>query len=298
LAPGGSRTWLVRTVCRRRGEYLLGPTTLVGADPVGLFPTRRDLSGTRRLLVYPATVDLPGFSLPPASLLGGTHRRSGLSQTTPHAAEVRDYHPGDPLNRIHWATTARTSRLMVKEFDQDPTADAWIFLDLEKRHHRGEGDESTEEYGVTITASLARLCLDQNRSVGLVVSGARPVVLPADRGDRQLFKVLDALAVVHADGPRPLGEVLAAEGFRCGRSSVALVVTPSLDESWVAGLRQLGFEGVRSAAIVLEPSTFGGDGGSSLLIVGALAAAGLPAYLVKRGDHFAEALRSTGSQRI
>jgi len=293
LAPGGSRTWLVRTVCQRRGEYFLGPTTLIGADPVGFFTARRRVADVQRLLVYPATVDLAGFAPPSASQLGGTHRRSGLSQTTPHAAEVREYHPGDPLNRIHWPTTARASRLMVKEFDQDPTADVWVYLDLERKHHYGEGDDSTEEYGVTIAASLARLFLDQNRSVGLVASGARPGVLPADRGDRQLLKVLEELAVVRADGDTPLAEIIAAEGYRCGRNAVALVITPALAEDWVSGLQQLRFEGVRSAAIVLEASTFGG-GQSSLLLIGALAAAGLPTYLVKRGDHLPEVLRGDG----
>ena len=55
----------------------------------------------------------------------------------------------------------------------------------------------------------------------------------------------------------------------------------------------LSLEGVRSAAVVLEPSTFGG-GPSALLLVGTLAAAGLPTYLVKRGDSLAEVLRGDG----
>ena len=43
---------------------------------------------------------------------------------------MRDYATGDSLNRIHWPTTARTRRLMGKEFELDPTADIWLYLDL------------------------------------------------------------------------------------------------------------------------------------------------------------------------
>ena len=50
-------------------------------------------------------------------------------EVTPQAAGVRDYAPGDALRRIHWPTSARRDRLMTKEFDQDPQADVWIFLD-------------------------------------------------------------------------------------------------------------------------------------------------------------------------
>ena len=293
LMPGGSRTWLVHTVCRRRGEYFLGPTTLLSADPIGLFTARRSVPTAQRLVVYPATVDLSGFVLPSADEFGGIRQRPGLHQPTPHAAEVREYHPGDPLNRIHWPTTARITRLMVKEFDRDPTADVWIFLDLEAKPHRGEGDESTEEYGVTIAASLAKLFLDQNRSVGLVASGRRPSILPADRGERQLLKILEELAVARADGDASLAEVLTAEGHRCKRNAALLSITPSLDELWVSGLRQLRLQGTRPVAIVLESSTFG-DEQSSLLLVGTLAAADLPTFLVKRGDFLQHALRGDG----
>ena len=45
---------------------------------------------------------------------------------------VREYVDGDPLNRIHWMSTARRDRLMVKEFELDPQSDVWIFLDAER----------------------------------------------------------------------------------------------------------------------------------------------------------------------
>ena len=53
-------------------------------------------------------------------------------EATSHAAGVRDYQPGDPLNRIHWKSSARKDRFMVKEFDQDPQGDVWILLDASK----------------------------------------------------------------------------------------------------------------------------------------------------------------------
>ncbi len=78
---------------------------------------------------------------------------------------------------------------MVREFELDPSADIWIVLDLARDVQAGAGAESTEEYGVTATASLAKLFLGQGRSVGLV---SQQVTLPADRGPRQLERMLEA----------------------------------------------------------------------------------------------------------
>ncbi len=299
LGPSGARTWLVKTVCQRRGEYFVGPTEIESADPLGIFPRRRWLPDARRLIVYPRVVELRDFVLPLARQVGGIRQQTGRFQTTPHAAEVREYYPGDPLNRIHWLSTARAGKLMVKEFDLTPTADVWLFLDLEGDVQRGEGDESTEEYAVTIAASLAKRLLDQGRSVGLLAAGARPHLLQADRSDRQYMRVLEELATARADGETPLAELIVGEGYHCGRDTVALVITPSLDEAWVDALQRLKLDGVGTAAILLERETFGeADAApgepSSLLQIGALAAAGIPSYLVKQGDAIGEALAGDG----
>ncbi|MCA9862827.1 MAG: DUF58 domain-containing protein, partial [Thermomicrobiales bacterium] len=225
---------------------------------------------------------------------------------TSNVAGVRDYVTGDAFNRISWTATARMGRMMVKEFDLDPTADVWIVLDLDHSVHtlatrpvnwtpdeRGEWPaeawlDSTEEYAVTVVASLAQRCLSEGRNVGLIASGAHLETIPADRSDRQLVKILESLAVVRADGALPLAELLAAEGRRLGRNDFLVVVTPSLSESWVGALAGISQRGVRVSTVLLEASTFG-PAPNSLLMVSALAAAGVPAHLVKYGEPIATA---------
>ena len=111
---------------------------------------------------------------------------------------VRNYVPGDALTRIHWPSTARLGQFMVKEFDLDPTIDVVLMLDLDRESQAGEGDSSTEEYGVTMAASVAAYLLRQQElSVGLYVSGSAESALALDRGERQLDRVLELLAVAH-----------------------------------------------------------------------------------------------------
>ena len=62
---------------------------------------------------------------------------------------------------------------MVKEYDREPSGDLWICLDMDAAVQVGEGEESTEEYGVILAASSAAEWLRANRAVGLVAFGAQ-----------------------------------------------------------------------------------------------------------------------------
>jgi uncharacterized protein (DUF58 family) len=295
-----SSAWTVQTPCVRRGRYRIGPLLIASGDPFGLFPATLRIPGSHSLLVYPALVDVSGYPLPAGRLTAGATMTRRTQSVTPSVAGIRDYVPGDAFNRISWSTSARLGRLMVKEFDQDPTADLWIVLDLDHGYHRFIGADpprapaapwlvSTEEYGVSISASLARRALAEGLNVGLIASCGRTVVLAPERSGRQESRIFEPLATVAADGARPLAEVLISERLRLrGRSSI-VVVTPSTDDSWVAALAEVGGTGGRAAAIVLEAATFGAAD-PPMLVVGALAAAGVPMHLVKYGDDVSAAL--------
>ncbi|MCX7622183.1 MAG: DUF58 domain-containing protein [Thermomicrobium sp.] len=304
LGPNATVSWRAKTWCTRRGRFRLGPIVVRSGDPFGLFERRVLVPVTHQLVVYPAVVDLSTVRLPAGELPGGSQLQKRTPYVTPNVSGIRQYQPGDSFNRIAWSASARTGQLMVKEFELDPSTDVWLVLDGDQRHHvraavTGEVRsaasavevllDSTEEYAVTIAASLARFFLDQNRAVGLIAQGPRSVVLPTDRGARQLVKILDFLAEFHASGTVSLQELLLAEQAHFGRQSAIIVITPSTDETWVRALAELALRSVRALAVIVEPSTFGGSE-SSLLVVSELTALGVPFVLVKYGDDLRRAL--------
>lgn len=307
LGPNDSQRWRAETTCGRRGRFRIGPLVLRSSDPFGLFPRYHVVPDTHDLLVYPATVDLSAFTLPVGDLPGGSAIQKRTPFVTPNASSVRDYFPGDAFNRIAWRATARTNKLMVKEFELDPTADIWIAIDMQAAVQAGatgaaalpnfRGDDvpltfwldSTEEYSVTIAASMARHFLQQNRNVGLISNGAHSTIMPADRGGRQMFKILEQLAVERADGTTPFGETLLAESGLFNRNSTLVTITASTNEEWAHSLIEIASRGVQVVSIIVEPSTFG-SGDSALFVVSDLASMGIPTYLVKYGDDISRAL--------
>lgn len=296
LPAKGQRSWKMSVPCARRGIFSIGPLKVSSGDPFGLFRFTRKFGVKSSLLVYPLPEALPYFWAPPSQLSGeGTVRRR-THYVTPNAAGIREYQPGDSYNRIHWRSTARLGRPMVKTFEMDPSSEIWLLLDLHQDVQVGVGDDSTEEYAVRIATSLANLFLQANRMLGMSAFGREPVLLDPARGPHQYSRVLEALALARAKGEIPLARVLQEEERRFSRHTTLIVITPSVDEEWVTALEALSQRGARSAVVLLERGSFGG-GDSALLPFSTLVAAGIPTYLVRCGDELSLALGPDGIPR-
>jgi uncharacterized protein (DUF58 family) len=183
---------------------------------------------------------------------------------------------------------------MVKTFEMHPDSEVWLLLDLQSAVQVGMGDDSTEEYGVRVAASLANHLLQANRMLGLVVYGQETVILEAARGPEQHMRVLEALALARAEGEKPLSRVLQQEARRFGRHSTVIVITSSTDEDWVGALQPIVQRGGRAAAVILEPGSFGASE-SALLPFGILVASGIPNCIVRCGDDLSLALGPSGA---
>jgi len=282
-------TWRERTICKQRGRYQLGPVTATSGDPFGMFRRQILLTSPRDLLVLPRVIPLSTFALFSGGLPGrGRSSRRALQATT-NATSIREYVHGDALNRIHWRSSAHFSHLMVKEFDLDPALDAWIFLDLHDAVQAGSDEHSTEEYGVTIAATIASYLLRQDLSLGMIINGEQREFLSLDRGDRQIERALETLAVVQA-GPGPdLKEALAVDAFQFGRNTVAIIITPSNSQDWHDGVRHLQRRGVQVAVIGLNAASFA-HGPIDEDTLALLEGAGIPVLRVKYEDSLDEVL--------
>jgi uncharacterized protein (DUF58 family) len=256
LAGRSERSWLIRIPLARRGHFRIEPLHLRTGDPFGFFEASATVGQGVSVVVYPRLEPLPRWRLPAAALEGSRASPARAFQTTPLATTVRPYAPGDSMNRIHWKSTARHGEIQVKEFDVEQTADAWIVLDLERSVQAGRGDDSTIEAAVRAAASIANKALQEGRAVGMTVNIGRTAHLPPDRGSRQHLKIMELLASVDADSDTPLVEILVTSVGRLRRGMTAVVITPSLDPSWVRPLGSLRARGIACIVLPLDAAAF------------------------------------------
>ncbi len=295
LPAHDSHTWCTLAVCRRRGLYTVGALSVRVSDPLGLFPVEKYLGGNYEVIVYPQTLELPFFQALPRQEPGQSPRRWMASEAGPSAARVRDYTSGDSLHHIHWHTTAHTGRLMVREFEPDRSSynfkNIWIVPDMHHASRLGEGEATTEEYAVTIAASLAKKYITNGKQVGLLAVGNRSYISLPDTGDEHLRQILSALALMKAEGEVPMETLLASQAERFEAGSVVVVIMPALSREVIAPLRRLLHHGVIVTVILLDPQSFGDQTGAESL-ARSLAASGLYVHVMRRGSEISRALDS------
>jgi uncharacterized protein (DUF58 family) len=308
IAAGRSRSWLMRTLCTQRGRFRLGPITMSSSDPFGIFPVAREIPVKQHVVVLPMIIPLSGFPLPSGRLPGGEALRQRTHQITPNAAGVRDYAPGDSFSRIHWKSTARRRKLIVKEFELDPLAEIWVIVDGASNVHAekppGEDDEreraddelfqlppSSEEYAVTAAASIAYHFLQRGRAVGLIAYGAMRNVIQPEPGDAQQYRLLESLAVFKAEGGVGLENVLKVESPRIPQGATVIMITPSASTDLLSSVHNLFHAGRQTVLVSLDAETFGGKE-SNAAFVDAASRSGVIVRRIQYGDELGAALGS------
>ena len=299
VAQAGEREALCRRRGRRlvgsyrvgampRGRYVLEGARLRVIDPFGLARAEQTLDGRDVLLVYPRLTHIPRPVALGLGGVGGSRRFlvSRVSGADLHG--VRDWQPGESLRQVHWKTTARRGRLMVKELEDSPREAAIVVLDAGSAGEAGRPPDSSFEQCVRVAGSLAHALVLAGERTALVTLGAtrqrRVATSPADWP-----ALLELLATVRPDGTRPLA---AALGDGSDLDALRLLIVTA-DFGPAAAGRIAALAGARRDAAVAWIDRSGWDDGSAEAGEAATAGcqrAGVPVLRVRRGDDLAAAL--------
>ena len=278
--PGGGRArWRVHHVCARRGLFTLGPTTVHTGGPFGILPLTLTFPQTRTLLVTPPVLPLPPIEIAAGGRAGEGRPRLVTLEPTVSAVGVRPHQPGESLRHIHWPTSARHGSLYTRHFENTPSSDWWLLLDLYVGAHLEQGDESTLEDAITLCASLTARAIGEQRAVGLGAQGKRFVWLPLAGGEPQRQRILQHLALAEA-GEAPLDVLLTRLENRLRPDASLVLITADVRHDWLRALPYLLRRGVLPTVLLLDPRPYGGE--SPLPVLEALHHLGIRAHLMPR----------------
>ena len=203
VEPQGHRQAEVALTAARRGRYEVGPMQISIVDPFGLAELRSGAVDKTSFLVHPRIETL---AMP---VDRGDRRSSSLSslrQPTGSRGEdfytLREYSDGDDLRKIHWPSTAKRARYMIRQEETPWQTRATIVLDDRAHSHDGSGPYSSFERAVEVTASLVDLYHRSAYSYRL--AAAHEAGFPSAKRAEHLSRCLDLLATIRpakATGP-------------------------------------------------------------------------------------------------
>jgi uncharacterized protein (DUF58 family) len=140
--------------CRRRGRYRLGPVRLWLSDPFGLARVSVDQPGADDLVVYPEVEPLGPWPVAPFGSGTGEAPSHQLFRSGEDFYGMREYVTGDDLRRIHWPSTARGGRLMIRQDEAVRRSSATVLLDTRSAALGTSGSDAFER-AVSVAASIA-----------------------------------------------------------------------------------------------------------------------------------------------
>jgi uncharacterized protein (DUF58 family) len=250
--------WLVRSICSQRGLYTFGPTSLRAKDPLGFFSVNLYDPTSTTMMVMPPVVNLPSIQVAPGGRAGEGTPRVNAPERTVSSASVREYQPGDSLRWIHWPTSARREDFYVRVFEGAPAGDWWIILDLDESVQVGTGQDSTEEHGVILAASLANMGMRSGRSVGLITRGEHLVWLSPNMSDEHNWSIMRELALVEP-GDQKLKDLLEIVRPGLSQNTSLILITPAVEGEWIESLLAVRRQQVVPTVLLFDPVSFGGD---------------------------------------
>ena len=274
---GAHETWdeMFLISSRHRGLINVGPARAVRSDALGLLRRVRMWDEPVLLHVHPRTVRVPfdatGFQLDVEGVATGKLSSSDVSF---HA--LRDYEPGDDRRAVHWQSTARLGKLIVRQYEETHRSHHVIVLDTS----RDAWDHDAFETAVSVAGSLGLANLRESRPVSLTTTEGW---LPSGVAMRMLDALSEVKARSFGDLSRRVREAVAQ---RPGVSALTLIVGPNVTDIEAAHLARLapidvpvsivriGAEGVRARrdlgrGVLLDCSTL--DDLPRIIVAGGLA---------------------------
>jgi uncharacterized protein (DUF58 family) len=257
-----------------RGRYAFDAVRLTVEDPFGLARAELVQGEPQALVVYPRLVQLDRLFSE-----GGAHAQEGrrLLLRRPTGFElhsVREYEQGESLRKVHWRSTARRGRLMVKELEDAPRDEVAVLLD---------GVEPAFDVAVRAAGSILQAHMRRQRRCALVVNSAARDVQPIN-SDADWRRALEVLAAAEPDARTPAYALLQAGGGVVARSLELVVVTSRVDVRLVDRLVQRALS--RHAVSLVYVEAVPGPQPQLLR----LQAAGIAVAVVRSGDDLAAAL--------
>ena len=227
---GAHETWdeMFLISSRHRGLINVGPARAVRSDALGLLRRVRMWDEPVLLHVHPRTVRVPfdatGFQLDVEGVATGKLSSSDVSF---HA--LRDYEPGDDRRAVHWQSTARLGKLIVRQYEETHRSHHLIVLDTA----RSSWDRDAFEDGVSVAASLALAGISASRTVSFA-AGKRWI--PATGA----VSMLDSLASLTYSGRSNITALVRRAFASCPSASyVSVIASSAVTDEEAAHLAQV-----------------------------------------------------------
>jgi uncharacterized protein (DUF58 family) len=216
-----------------RGELEFEPADLSIGSPLRLWKRRARAGVAQSVRVYPnfqRVQEYARLALDRRTEQMGIHQRPRRGEGL-EFHQLREYRPGDPLRQIDWKATARISKAISREYQEERDQQIVLLLDCGRRMHTRDGELAHFDHALDAVLLLAHVALKHGDGVGVLSAGAQERWVAPRKGlahHRTLMNaVYDLRTTDHATDYLALATALVA---RIRKRALVILVTNVRDE--------------------------------------------------------------------
>jgi uncharacterized protein (DUF58 family) len=180
----------------KRGEYSFGAVNILASSPLGLISRRFRFSADKMVPVYPSYLQMRKYEL-----LAIHHRLTDTGikkiRRIGHNQEfelIKEYVQGDDLRTVNWKATARKSRLMVNQFQDERSQQVYSLIDKSRVMQMPFNGMSLLDYAINACLTISNIAIKKYDKAGLITfQDIVNTVLPAARLNNQMSAIQEAL---------------------------------------------------------------------------------------------------------
>jgi uncharacterized protein (DUF58 family) len=249
MGPGERREVQLWLRPRRRGRVELDAVQLSRTDPLGLVRGLAKVEAPARVVALPKRYRLPSIALPGRRRFqqGGVALATSVGDSEEFIG-LREYRPGDPLQRMHWKSFARTGTPIVKEFQDEFFERHALILDTST----ARGEDAAFEEAVAVAASFVYAIDTRECLLDLLFIGGEVRTYTAGRGQMQMEHMLEVLAGVSPSAPQEFTSLARAVGAQRAALTSCIVVLLAWDAERKAFIERLRATGLEVRALVVS----------------------------------------------
>lgn len=177
---------------QRRGTFVVGPGRAFIEDPFRIARRTFCKVGPAEIVVYPSTERLIRRRGSTDAVTQGLVRAPAPAAAGAEFYTIRQHQHGDDLRKVHWVSSARSRRLMIRQEEQHRHATTTIVVDDCQGSYEDSGDPLFERC-LEAAASLIDLFLDSSGTVEMLMRSDGSHIT-AGRGPDHRHRLLESLA--------------------------------------------------------------------------------------------------------
>ncbi|MCL2408263.1 MAG: DUF58 domain-containing protein [Oscillospiraceae bacterium] len=215
----------------RRGRYLFRGAELSGGDFLGWNDEKRSFFALNEVVVYPKAAPVDNLDSVLGGFLGDVSVRRFIMEDPVLTVGAREYTGREPLKQISWTHSAKTARMMVKQFDYTVEPVVSVMLDVNTKKHLEEKEQLIENC-FSLARSVCQLLEKKGIAYDFITNSTTGNALSSwsymgeGLGRGHLFSILEGLGRATYDCIESFGTTIEKmKRHREGNRSVIIITS-------------------------------------------------------------------------